>query len=175
MGRFSRFAVSVAIAALAAAPCAAAPGATLLGAFGSWQAFQSTTPDGRVCYALAQPRAHEPAKAKRDPIYFLVSDWPGRGTKAEPEVVPGYQYKADSAVSVEVGAGKYDLFTQNDAGAGGAWVKDQAEETRLIDAMRRSSEAVVHGVSQHGTKTKDTYALGGLDQALDKIHAACGM
>jgi invasion associated locus B (IalB) protein len=175
MRRFPRFVLSVAIAALAAAPACAQSSATLLGAFGSWQAFQSTTPDGRVCYALSQPRAKEPAKAKRDPVYFLVSDWPTRGSKAEPEVVPGYQYKADSAVTIEIGGSKFDLFTRNEGGAGGAWVKEQAEETRLIDAMRRGSEAVVHGVSQHGTKTKDTYALGGLDQALDKIHAACGM
>ena len=76
------------------------------------------------------------AKAKRDPIYFLISDWPGRKAKAEPEVVPGYQYKDGSMVTVQVGSDKFELFTKNDGDSGAAWVQDAADEGRLIDAMR---------------------------------------
>ena len=41
--------------------------------------------------------------------------------------------------------------------------------------MRRGQQLIVTGTSQRGTATRDTYSLAGLSDALDKIHAACGM
>ena len=35
--------------------------------------------------------------------------------------------------------------------------------------------AVASGTSQRGTKTSDTYSLQGFNDALAKIHTACGM
>jgi hypothetical protein len=148
---------------------------TLLGSFKDWTAFQATASGGRTCYALSQPKSSEPKKAKRDPVYFLVSDWPSRRVKAEPEVVPGYEYKADSSVTAAVGSDKFEFFTKNEDGGGSAWVKDASDESRLVEAMKRGSDMVVTGVSKRGTTTTDTYSLNGLTAALDKVHAACGM
>ena len=147
---------------------------TLLGSFNSWSAFQATTSGGRTCYALAKPKSSEPKKAKRDPIYLLISDWPQRRTKSEPEIVPGYEYKTDSTVTAAVGSDKFEFFTKNDGG-GSAWIKEQADETRFVEAMKRGAQVIVAGTSQRGTMTHDTYALSGFSAALDKIHAACGM
>ena len=62
---------------------------TLLGAFKDWSAFQAnTTGDGKTCYIMAQPHSSVPAKAKRDPIYFLISDWPRRKAKGEMQIIP---------------------------------------------------------------------------------------
>ena len=154
---------------------AAADAPTLLGAFSGWSAFQSSTADGKTCYVMAQPKSSEPKKAVRDPIYFLISDWPRRKAKAEMQIIPGYKYKDGSPVTAQVGAQKVAFFAQNTAGSGSAWVKDSADETRLADAMRRGSQVVVTGVSQRGTTTRDTYSLDGLGTALDRIHTACGM
>jgi hypothetical protein len=162
-------------AAFFAASAAADTAPTLLGSFNSWSAFQSTTSSGRVCYALSEAKSHEPKKAKRDPIYFLISDWPTRRIKSEVEVIPGYEYKTDGAAAAEVGSDKFEFFTRNEGGAGSAWVQEAGDEARLVDAMKRGSEVVVTGVSQRGTKTTDTYSLSGISAALDKIHAACGM
>ncbi len=162
-------------AVLTAAPAIAADSPpTLLGAFNDWSAFQSTTGDGKVCYTLSQPKSSTPKKA-RDPIYFLISDWPGRKARAEPQIVPGYQYKDGSKVTAQVGAAKFEFFTRNDGGAGSAWVTEQGDEPRLIDALKRSPLVIVTGMSQRGTTTHDTYTLKGIAAALDKIHAACGM
>ena len=148
---------------------------TLLGAFSGWSAYQSTTSDGRTCYVMAQPRSSEPKKAVRDPIYFLISDWPRRRAKAEMQIIAGYKYKDGSPVTAQVGGTKIEFFTQNTTGTGSAWVKDAADEARLADAMRRASQVVVTGVSQRGTTTHDTYSLDGIGTALDRIHAACAM
>lgn len=147
-----------------------------LGKFKDWSAYTSKTDSyGKVCYALAEPKSSDPRSVKRDQVYFLISDWPGRKTKAEPEVVPGYPYKDDSKVTVQVGSDKFEMFTKNDGDSGGAWVQDTSDEQRLIDAMRRGQQAIVTGTSSRGTLTKDTYSLSGISAALDMIHKTCGM
>lgn len=146
-----------------------------LGIFKDWSAYQNGSGATQSCYALAKPVSSEPKKARRDPIYFLISDWPARHAKAEPEVVPGYPYKEGSMVTAEVGADKFTFFTKNDGDAGGAWIKDPADEQRLIAAMRNGAQLIVTGTSRRGTLTRDTYSLGGISDALDKIHSACGM
>jgi hypothetical protein len=154
---------------------AAAPAPEILGVFKNWTAYTTGTGDGKVCYALSRPVSSEPRKLRRDPPYFLINDWPDRKAKAEPEIVPGYQYKEGSEVGVEVGSEKFSLFTKNDGGTGGAWVEAQADEERLVTAMKGATDAVVTGVSKRGTTTRDTYSLAGLPDALDKAHQACGM
>ena len=148
-----------------------------LGTFGKWTAYATGAGDSRMCYALAQPASSLPKHAKRDPIFFLISDWPGRKTKAETEVVPGYKYKDGSTVTVEVGADKFSFFSKNDSadGDGTAWIEDLSSEGRLVDAMRRGAQLIVTGTSARGTLTRDTYSLAGISNALDAIHKACGM
>ena len=162
-------------AAISVSSVAADTAPTLLGSFNDWTAFQTTTNQGRTCYALAKPKSSEPKKAKRDPIYLLISDWPLRKTRSEPEIVPGYEYKADSSVTASVGSDKFEFFVRNDGDSGSAWIKDQPDETRFVEAMKRGAQVVVTGTSQRGTVTHDTYSLGGFSAALDKIHSACGM
>ncbi len=148
---------------------------TLLGSFNDWSAFQASTGQGRTCYVLAKPKSSEPKKAKRDPIYLLISDWPLRKTRSEPEIVPGYVYKEGSTVSAAIGSDKFEFFTKNDGDSGSAWVKEQSDEVSFVEAMKRGSQVVVTGTSQRGTLTHDTYSLSGFSAALDKIHTACGM
>jgi Invasion associated locus B (IalB) protein len=174
---YSRFLVLgvFAAATLVATQAGADSGPTLLGSNKNWSALQSVSRDGKSCYAMSQPKSSEPKNAKRDPIYFLINSWPARPAKDEVEVVSGYEFKADSTVTVTVGKDKFELFTKNDGDSGNAWMKDVGEEARLVDAMKRGSTAVVTGTSARGTATHDTYALGGISGALDKAHAACGM
>ncbi len=97
MSRFTGFApVLMAVSLAAAAPAAADP-ATLLGAFTNWSAYSSGSGSSMVCYALSQPRASQPRGAKREPVYVIVSDYPDRKIKAEPQLVPGYPYKPGGA------------------------------------------------------------------------------
>jgi len=169
-----RFLLVAAMAVLAGAPALADP-PQRLGTFKAWSAYVSGAGDGKVCYALSAPKMTEPVKVKRDAVYFLINDWPNRKAKSEPEIVPGYEYKEGSKVTAEVGADKFEFFTKNEGPAGGAWVDQQADETRLIDAMRRGAEIIVTGVSKRGTMTRDTYSLAGLSDALGKVHDACGL
>lgn len=167
--------------ALAALACltvlvtpAFADSAVLLGVSKNWKAFSAGSGGDRVCYAISQPVSSQPKHAKRDAIGFLINDWPERrGAHAQPEIVPGYKYKESSEVTVQVGSDKFVFYPSNDGDAGSAWMKKNAEEGRLIDAMQRGEQAIVTGISSHGTMTHDTYSLSGLDEALSKAHGAC--
>ena len=139
----------------------------------NWTAYTRTTPDGKVCYALAKPSASDPKKFKRDPVYLLINDWPNRKVKDEIQVVPGYAYKEDVPVTMTVGKLVVEFFSKNDGNSGSAWVKDPADERKLLDVLRTGSKLVVAGTAKKGTKTKDTFSLAGVDVILDKVHKAC--
>ena len=173
---FKRLVISAGLASgvLAALP-AAADAPEKLGEFKAWTAYSSGAGDSKVCYALSKPKMSEPTKIKRDAIYFLINDWPARKAKSEPEIVPGYEYKDKSTVMAEVGSNKFEFFTKNEGTAGGAWLEQQPDEERLVESMRKNAELIVIGTSKRGTQTRDTYSLAGLSDALDKVHAACGL
>lgn len=173
--RLQRIAIVAATAATFLATTASADTSPKLGTFRNWSAYATGTGDSRVCYASSAPKRSEPDKIKRNAIFFLINDWPGRGAKSEAEIVPGYEYKDTSTVTVEVGPAKFEFFTKNDAGAGAAWVQDVAEEKHLVEAMRRGAEMIVIGTSKRGTVTRDTFSLAGLTDALDHAHQACGL
>ena len=176
MSRLPRVAFALAASAATIMAASAAPvpnNATLLGVAKNWSAYQATTGGDKVCYALSKPKSTEPKKAVRDPIYILISDWPGRKVQGELEIVPGYAYKDGEPVMAQVGSVKTEFFTRNDGNSGSAWVKDPGDEAALLAAMHKGSTLTVTGVSAHGTHTKDTYSLSGISAMLDKVHDAC--
>jgi hypothetical protein len=158
----------------ASAPAMAEP-ANLLGVFGNWSAFSSGTGASLTCYALSKPRATQPKAAKRSSIYLMVSDWPSRKVKAEPQIVYGYQAKEGGAASLGVGPDKFSFFVRNNGKDGSAWLQQLNDNPRLVSAMGGGVTAVASGVSSKGTKTSDTYSLSGFNDAMAKVHAACNM
>jgi Invasion associated locus B (IalB) protein len=159
-------------AAAAAAP-AIAGGAepTLIGQFGTWGAYTATPNGKKVCFALAKPSSSKtnPANRPRDPAYAFISTRPAEKVTNEVSVMIGYTLKPGSESTLEVGGATYAMYTQGD----GLWIKNAAEEERLVDAMRKSADVVVKGVSAKGTETTDTFSMKGLAQALDRLAQDC--
>ena len=145
--------------------------ATLLGQFGDWGAYKATPGGKKVCFALSKPTSAviEPSSRKRDASYAFVSTRPAEKVKNEISVIVGYAQKSGYDASATIGAAHYVLYTQND----GAWVKNAAEEPKMVDAMRKGSEFVVKSESHSGAKTTDTYSLKGLAEALTKVAEEC--
>jgi hypothetical protein len=168
---FSIGRIAVAVFALCASSAVAfaQAGPTLLGTFEAWEAYKNNDARGAVCWAVTQPQTKEPATAKRDPIYFIITTWPKQNISNEPSIVIGYQFKDAGQATVEVGSDKFSFFTKAD----GAWLNDKAVEARLIAALRSNGEMTVKGFSKRGTLTTDTYSLKGLSAALDKVSEGC--
>jgi hypothetical protein len=159
-------------AAPAPAPAAAGGGTpTLLGQFGDWGAYSANSGGRSLCYAIAKPssQATQPAGRPRDPAFIFISTRPTENVRNEVSIIIGYPFKPGFEATVDIGSNKYAMFTQND----GAWVKNPAEEARMVDAMRKGSDLVVTGESGKGTKSTDRYALRGLGPALDRVAQEC--
>ena len=145
--------------------------AVLLGQFGDWGAYQASPGGKKVCFALAEPSKAEtePVGRKRDQSYAFVSTRPSEKVKNEVSMIVGYPQKPSVEATATVGSASYVMYTQND----GAWVKNAAEESQMVNAMRKGADLVVKSVSARGTKSTDIYALKGLEQALDKVAEEC--
>jgi hypothetical protein len=144
---------------------------TLIGQFGTWGAYTATPNGKKVCFALAKPSSSKtnPPNRPRDPAYAFVSTRPAEKVTNEVSIMIGYTLKPGSESTLEVGGGTYAMYTQGD----GLWIKNAAEEERMVDAMRKAADVVVKGVSAKGTETSDTFSLKGLAQALDRLAQDC--
>jgi invasion protein IalB len=143
----------------------------LIGQFGTWGAYTATPNGKKVCFALAKPSSSKtnPPNRPRDPAYAFVSTRPAEKVINEVSVMIGYALKPGSESTLEVGGASYAMYTQGD----GIWIKNAAEEERMVDAMRKAADVVVKGVSAKGTETTDTFSLKGLSQALDRLAQDC--
>ena len=146
-----------------AKPAAAVAGTaepTLIGQFGTWGAYTATPNGKKVCFALAKPSSSKtnPPNRPRDPAYAFVSTRPAEKVINEVSIMIGYALKPGSESTLEVGGAAYAMYTQGD----GLWIKNAAEEERMVDAMRKAADVTVKGVSAKGTETTDTFSLKGL-------------
>jgi hypothetical protein len=156
------------------AAAAAATGSTeptLIGQFGTWGAYTATPNGKKVCFALAKPSSSKtnPPNRPRDPAYAFVSTRPAEKVTNEVSIMIGYTLKPGSESTLEVGGASYAMYTQGD----GLWIKNAAEEERMVEAMRKAADVTVKGVSAKGTETIDTFSLKGLAQALDRLAQDC--
>jgi invasion protein IalB len=144
---------------------------SLLGQYGDWGVYTRSRGGNKHCFALAEPKTTkmEPAGRTRGASYLFVSTRPAEKVKNEVSVIIGYPFKSNSDATAEIGTAKFAMYTQND----GAWIKNVAEEARMVDAMRKGADLTVKGTSGRGTQSTDQYSLKGLAQALDKIEQEC--
>ena len=135
----------------------------------SWAAFTHNTAQGKVCYALAEPRTLEPTDRNHGKVYFFVSSRPSQNVTDEPSFIVGYPFRAESSVAIDVDGKKYVMFTNND----GAWMRNAALERELVGAMKAGREMVVSGVSARGTQTTYRFSLSGVTAAIRDAASAC--
>jgi len=144
---------------------------TLVGQYANWGAYVATPGGKKVCFALAKPSSSKtnPPNRPRDPAYAFISTRPAEKVTNEVSIMIGYQIKPGDDSSLSIGNARYAMYAQGD----GLWIKNAAEEDRLIDAMRKGADATVKATSSKGTDTTDVFSLKGLSQALDKVAQEC--
>ncbi|MBN9042177.1 MAG: Invasion associated locus B family protein [Rhizobiales bacterium 62-47] len=144
---------------------------TLLGQFGGWGAYTAAPSGKKVCFALAKPTSSKtnPPNRPRDPAYAFISTRPAEKVANEVSIMIGYPVKPGSDSTLDVGGASYAMYTQGD----GLWIKNAAEEAKLVEAMRKGADVTVKAVSGKGTQTTDVFSLKGLSQALDRVAQEC--
>ena len=168
------------------APAASAKPA-LVGSYGDWKVYHSGAGKAKICYLLAEPKSREPSGAS-EKAYAFISERPAERVRNEVSFVMGYEVAtaadlkdlkkdkkakkpaADAAgPTATIGEADFDLAPKgNDL-----WVKNPAEESKVIDEMRKGTNVVIKAMSKKGRSTTDTYSLSGFSQAVDKALKDC--
>src|SRR5947209_5104397 len=107
----------------------------LLDTFHDWGAYMARGKE-KTCYALASPKERAPSTLKRDPAYVFISSRPSENVRNEVSIIMGFPMKDNSEAKAEIGSASYDLIAKGT----NAWVKNPAQETQFIDAMKRGAK-----------------------------------
>lgn len=137
--------------------------------FGDWGVYTSGKDKQKVCYALSQPKERLPKGLTRDPAYVFISNRPGDGARNEFSIIMGFALKPTGVATATVGTVSFQMLAKDKS----AWLKNAAEESQLLDAMRKGKDLIVKGTSARGNETTDRYSLGGLGQAIDRAQKEC--
>jgi invasion protein IalB len=144
--------------------------ALLLETSGKWQAFATQgTGKSRVCYALGKPAERKPANLKDVAGYVFVSNRPAEGVRNEISFVLNFDLKEGIEHQALVGEQKFGLVAKGQ----NLWLKNPAEEPRVLDAMRKGTTLEIRATSKKGNATSDKYTLAGLAQTVKKAEDAC--
>ncbi|HEX8168791.1 MAG TPA: hypothetical protein VF601_23770 [Beijerinckiaceae bacterium] len=155
------------------APGSASPGggqATLVQSFGDWGVYTTTAnPKAKVCYALSQPKQRTPANLKDLPGYMFVATRPAEKVRNEISLIMNFDLKEGVDHQAIMGRDQFVLVAKGK----NLWVKNPAEEGRVVEAMKRANDLVVKGTSVKSNATSDRYSLKGFGDALERVQKEC--
>ncbi len=140
-----------------------------LGIFKVWSAMSFAEDDKTVCMIWSQPEKTEGKYKKRGEIFVFVTHRPSDGEMNKVSFETGYTFKGSSEVRVTIDGKAYTLYTDGST----AWSYNSKDDSRMVKAMRAGRTMMMEGTSSRGTKTRDTYSLGGFTAAHNAINKAC--
>ncbi|MGE0152656.1 MAG: invasion associated locus B family protein [Reyranellaceae bacterium] len=139
-----------------------------LGDYQDWTAYAAGAGADKVCYVVAEPSLRQPGQGERKPVIYITHR-PGKKAMGVVMAYAGYAFKPDSEAVLEIGKGKYALFTHRDT----AWAADGPADERIVKAMRAGKSMTVKATPAEGQPTADIYSLNGVAAALKRIGEAC--
>lgn len=143
--------------------------ALLLETAGKWQAFSSQQGRSKICYALSKAESRSPANLKDVEGLLFVSSRPAEGVRNEISFVMNFDLKEDVEHQAIIGNDRFALVAKGQ----NMWLKNPAEEGRMLDALRRGAGLEIKGTSKRGNPTSDKYSLAGLNQTVKRAEDAC--
>ncbi len=159
--------------ALAASAAVAQESKNRVAAHTDWSVFEAKEP--AQCWSVSSPketvntRDGRVVAARRGDILLFVSYIPASGVTGQVSFTGGYPFRDGSTVTVDVAGDKFELFTEGEM----AWSASDADDDKIISALKRGAEATVVGTSSRGTKTEDTFSLFGFTAAVEEAEKRC--
>ncbi|WP_102109095.1 invasion associated locus B family protein [Oceaniglobus roseus] len=139
----------------------------------AWAVFVEQEPT--ECWGVSSPKQTVNTKdgrvvsVRRGDILLFVSFRPGSGADGEVSFTGGYPFAEGSTVKMDVGGSVFDLFVDGEW----AWPASDADDAKIVAALRRGSEAVLTARSARGTQTEDTFSLFGFTAAMEEAAKRC--
>ncbi len=155
------------LAALLPLGSSAAPKA--VGKFKAWSVYTDTRDGETVCYAATAATQKSPRSANHGDVWYYVTYWKGSDAQAQPSLKVGYDLKPERAPKTIVGRSSWQMFA-----AGPEGFAEDADDPRIIDALRKGSDLKVQAMSARGTSVSYTFSLSGSAAAIDEAAASCG-
>lgn len=178
MNRTYRSAIGKTVAALALATATGAAAQEVstnrVAAKTDWSVFVEDDPN--ECWSVSAPketvntRDGRVVAVRRSDILLFVFYRPGDKVKGQVTFTGGYPFAEGSTVTLNIGDSQFELFTEGEW----AWPASEAEDTKIITAMKRGAQATLSARSSRGTKTKDTFSLLGFTAAVEDAQKRCG-
>jgi len=157
--RTSCFALSLILGSAAVA--SAQP--TRIKQFDAWGVYSYTAGGQKNCYALSVPVTAQPSNVNHGDNFLLIA--PASNSSYAPQAIMGYSLKPDADLRVNVDEKSFSMRPKENA----AWVKNQAAEPEMVNAMRAGRQLVLQATSQRGTDTSYTFSLNGVTAALQEV------
>ncbi len=142
-----------------------------------WSVFVESDPTS--CWSVSSPketvntRDGRVVAVRRSDILLFVSYIPSQGAKGQISFTGGYPFAPGSQVALEISGQTFQLFTDAATSKEMAWAPSEADDTKIVTAMKRGAEAILTAQSAKGTTTKDTFSLLGFTAALDEAANRC--
>ena len=161
--------VGLCIFFLSVAP-ASAQTPKLLGDYKDWAAYAfSDRKHGKTCFMTSTPLKMDPAKVKHGDVYGMVTHRPKAKIRDEVSLNVGFPFKPRSEVTISIGKKPYKMYTSVDT----AWSYDEADDRKLVAAMKAGDDMQVKGLSKRGTRVSYRFSLSGFTAAYKAINKAC--
>ena len=142
---------------------------TLLDTHRDWSAYTSTQNGARICFILSRPQQRLPAELRRGDGFIFVTFRPADNVRNEVSIVVGFPTQEGQEAIANVDGTRFPMVTSDQ----NVWIKDPADEGRLIDAFLAGSELRLRVTSARGNETTDVYSLLGFTAALRQAREAC--
>lgn len=138
-----------------------------------WSVFEAPNP--KQCWSVSAPketvntRDGRVVSVRRSDILLFVSYIPSANVKGQVSFTGGYPFKSGSTVTLNVAGTRFELFTDGEM----AWSASDADDAKIVTAMKRGAEAILTAQSSRGTKTEDTFSLIGFTAAVEDAEKRC--
>ncbi|WP_170345531.1 invasion associated locus B family protein [Ruegeria atlantica] len=138
-----------------------------------WSVFVEDDPT--ECWSVSAPketvntRGGRVVSVRRSDILLFVFFRPNAEVKGQLTFTGGYPFAAGSTVNLNVDGTEFELFTEGEW----AWAASDADDAKIITALKRGTEAVLTARSERGTQTKDTFSLLGFTAAIEDAEKRC--
>ncbi len=148
-----------------------------------WSVFVESNPT--ECWSVSAPketvntRDGRVVAVRRGDILLFVFYRPGEEVKGQVTFTGGYPFAQGSTVNLQIGNNSFELFVGQDDSATPvredewAWPASEADDAKIITAMKRGAQAVLTARSSRGTQTVDTFSLLGFTAAVEDAENRC--
>ena len=172
----TRIIAGLCVAALATTALAQDQSTNRVAAKTDWSVFMEEDDNtGKECWSVSAPkesvntRGGRVVAVKRSDILLMVFYRPKAEVKGQVTFTGGYPFADGSFVNLDISGTEFELITQGEW----AWPASEADDAKIVAAMKRGAQAVVSGMSSRGTTTKDTFSLLGFTAAVEDAEKRC--